>query len=503
MKIPRVFFLILLMLFSVVLASCPCPFTVTKTPGPNSDKLIFKLVNQWGIGSGRYAWENVADGALWITADAMLAEEPIVMFFDNLVDYDPVLLATFRIEHPRRADLDIRFTIGNPDMSFVTVSKTFLPSNVYIGDRAYSNEIIALDLSEWVNELKSENLYISIYDYGTQTTLGRLSSFQLEVYQDYNKSPEKILTTSTAIPLTINKGYSANAVINTAGNLDVLLGKATTSGSSKGIQSLFSTRQINDDDYRKLREKLGVFEEGHDYNKIISNHGTGLAPPTEKEWTQIKTSGKTVNQGMRGKNTKAIPSFIDLSKDPYFPPIGDQGQFGSCAAFSTGYYMKTYMEAKKRGWDVSDPSFINTDYIMSPQFIFEVANDGQSTGISASTAIDVITQIGCTRWSTLPYTESYSGLILEEAVWREAPIYRGRKTGYSEYGCLYMMSVDSNEKIEIIKTLLAVGIPLHIGVDADQYSKLDLQDIWDIDNYHDSTVNHGNTIVGYKMPEDL
>src|ERR1700733_4605233 len=35
----------------------------------------------------------------------------------------------------------------------------------------------------------------------------------------------------------------------------------------------------------------------------------------------------------------ALPSSVDLT--PYLPPIGDQGQTGTCVAWSTAYYTKT------------------------------------------------------------------------------------------------------------------------------------------------------------------
>jgi hypothetical protein len=59
-----------------------------------------------------------------------------------------------------------------------------------------------------------------------------------------------------------------------------------------------------------------------------------------------------------------LPSEVDNSRLPAFPPIGDQGSLGSCVSFSTTYYQLTYEEAIINGWDTH-----NRDYskIFSPK----------------------------------------------------------------------------------------------------------------------------------------
>ncbi|MDD3686569.1 MAG: hypothetical protein PHE56_07360, partial [Bacteroidales bacterium] len=38
---------------------------------------------------------------------------------------------------------------------------------------------------------------------------------------------------------------------------------------------------------------------------------------------------------------ETLPSSVDLSM--YFPPIGDQGQYGTCVAWACAYNLRTYM----------------------------------------------------------------------------------------------------------------------------------------------------------------
>ncbi|MCB9017273.1 MAG: C1 family peptidase [Prevotellaceae bacterium] len=47
-----------------------------------------------------------------------------------------------------------------------------------------------------------------------------------------------------------------------------------------------------------------------------------------------------------------LPSSVSLER--YFPPIGNQGSYGTCVAWATGYNMKTALNAKEKGWSSSD-----------------------------------------------------------------------------------------------------------------------------------------------------
>jgi len=39
-----------------------------------------------------------------------------------------------------------------------------------------------------------------------------------------------------------------------------------------------------------------------------------------------------------------------ISLEHLFPPIGDQGQYGTCVAWSVGYNLKTALNAIEKGW---------------------------------------------------------------------------------------------------------------------------------------------------------
>ena len=67
----------------------------------------------------------------------------------------------------------------------------------------------------------------------------------------------------------------------------------------------------------KLKSEVGVYEEGHNYNRVVDSHGTGLSPPTSDEWEDIAKNAYVVDN----ISYQSIPSAVDQSATPWFPPI--------------------------------------------------------------------------------------------------------------------------------------------------------------------------------------
>ncbi|MBC8175727.1 MAG: DUF1565 domain-containing protein, partial [Candidatus Marinimicrobia bacterium] len=101
-------------------------------------------------------------------------------------------------------------------------------------------------------------------------------------------------------------------------------------------------------------------------------------------------------------------SSIDLSEN--LPPIRSQGGQGSCVAWATGYYYKTYQEWQEHNWDVT-----TEDHQFSPAFIYNHINGGQDAGSYVSDAFKALLDLGCATWFDMPYTdENYTNLPDEE-----------------------------------------------------------------------------------------
>ena len=126
-----------------------------------------------------------------------------------------------------------------------------------------------------------------------------------------------------------------------------------------------------------------------------------------------------------------LPSSVDLSKDMYFPPIGNQ-QGGSCVAWSTTYYQFTYEAAKLNGWNAKE----DFGKVASPKFVWNYVNEGENKGVSAENCYNILMNYGAVHWSEFPQNDStldlgwYSGSSDEET---SEVLHEALKTRVSSY----------------------------------------------------------------------
>lgn len=270
-------------------------------------------------------------------------------------------------------------------------------------------------------------------------------------------------------------------------------------------QAIIIEHRISSSELEELKRKLGIWEEGRNYNKKVDGHGTGLRPPTEEEWAEIAESSYVVEKILLDQPVGTPPSSVDHTSDPWFPPIGNQDGEGSCTCWAVGYYTKTFQEAKEHGWNLTEAEWLPPgayvgyptpeyqDRIMSPDFIYHLINDGVDEGSSFYDAITLVCNIGACSWEKMPYDPvDHSGWPPEEA-WREAPLYRGNASGFE------IMPLETDANITSLKNWLASDHLAVIAVDANQYDNFPaFKDVWTVDNYVPPIyLNHANTIVGY------
>jgi len=106
---------------------------------------------------------------------------------------------------------------------------------------------------------------------------------------------------------------------------------------------------------------------------------------------------------------------VDLSSQ--MPPVGNQGQQGSCTAWAIGYYMKTHYEYLEHHWNDSVSS-----HQFSPKFIYNQINGGADSGSSFSDAFALMTDQGCATLADCPYSQSdYTNWPSESAYARAIP----------------------------------------------------------------------------------
>lgn len=156
-----------------------------------------------------------------------------------------------------------------------------------------------------------------------------------------------------------------------------------------------------------------------------------------------------------------LPESVDNMIDPrtakYFPPIVRQIG-GSCSAYSTTYYIMTYMQAMARDYDVKNDS----SKILSPRFTYNLKNEGKSQGIWMWESFEVALNHGCPFVTDFPLsgTNQYTELPTTERVWRNALSNKMKESGYGSIGGSADVTAITNNKdsdLECIKTYLANG----------------------------------------------
>ena len=252
----------------------------------------------------------------------------------------------------------------------------------------------------------------------------------------------------------------------------------------------------------ELKLKIGVWDESESCSQMINGHGTGLRPPTEEMWAQFAGEAYVVEEILLDPLADP-PTSMDLTDTLWFPPIGNQDGEGSCTAWAVGYYVKTFQEAKEHGWNLTGAQWLGgyngfptpeyQDRIISPDFVYHLINGGADQGSSFYDAINLVCTVGASSWEQMPYDPDDSSSWPSEDAWREAPLYRGNSSGF-EY-----LDLITDDDLTSLKNWIASDNLAVIGVDANKYSGLSgKDDLWTLDNYVNPSVNHANTIVGYR-----
>ncbi len=128
------------------------------------------------------------------------------------------------------------------------------------------------------------------------------------------------------------------------------------------------------------------------------------------------------NEGMVQKaqaETETLPTSVDNSQKKYFPVVGDQKAIGSCACFGNVYYLMTYEYHHTHDLTCTPES------IMSPKFIYNIINGGNSQAGSNDTSIHPLIQTwGVPTMSVVPYDEDWCSLSPTKEVYRDAANHR-------------------------------------------------------------------------------
>jgi C1A family cysteine protease len=174
-----------------------------------------------------------------------------------------------------------------------------------------------------------------------------------------------------------------------------------------------------------------------------------------------------------------LPSSLTLSH----PPIGNQGQQGSCvgwgAATTDGIYY--YYKTGKTSWDKA------TD-IMSPSFVYNKIKAGScNAGASIAKAIKFLKSTGDCQWNDMIYTDQSCSAVPGATATADGALHK-----ITSYAAI------SPSDLTTIKTVLNQNHPVIIGVQVDNnYERLNKTNFTWTPNTSTILGGHCNTIIGY------
>lgn len=154
-------------------------------------------------------------------------------------------------------------------------------------------------------------------------------------------------------------------------------------------------------------------------------------------------------------DTGNLPSSVDLT--PYFPPIGDQGNYGTCVAWATTYNHKTALNALANGYSSSQLS--SPAYQSSPKDLYLAIPDQYKAsnacqGTDFGPALSVLRDRGAASMQTVPYSNlGNCSSANSQASWANEA---------SQNRLDYWRKIEPNTADDL-KSLLADNIPIIFG----------------------------------------
>ncbi len=209
-----------------------------------------------------------------------------------------------------------------------------------------------------------------------------------------------------------------------------------------------------------------------------------------------------------------LPTSVNNSL--YLPPIGNQGDVGSCNAWSSTYYVYTYMLNWFRGYP--HPT---GNYVMNPTFTYNLINNGSDSGSIPEDAMVLISTVGAVPLGDFPlYNASstsdmpsdYLYVWPNETQWKEAIINKAIPAMYNSIwesnifgqygGKIYVVNLSNTTQFNYLKGLLAAGYVAQTAIIV--YSNFfnfdtsnDIYALNSVNIFDEKEGGHAVTIVGY------
>lgn len=186
-------------------------------------------------------------------------------------------------------------------------------------------------------------------------------------------------------------------------------------------------------------------------------------------------------------NTGNLPSSVDLSSK--FPPIGDQGEYGTCVAWAVGYNLKTALNGIDNQWTASQLSQAANQ--TSPKDVFwaipSAEKGSDCNGTQFESAMNMLITRGGASLATAPYTSLGDCSQTPPSDWTN-DASDNRLTNFRK---IADQSNASSMTVANFKAYLAEGRPIALGAKlGDRFMRWNSDAVIDYDTYLNPGMQH-------------
>ncbi|MBQ3657074.1 MAG: hypothetical protein II956_09580 [Bacteroidales bacterium] len=147
-----------------------------------------------------------------------------------------------------------------------------------------------------------------------------------------------------------------------------------------------------------------VFFGGNEYATNSGDNYFGWFAQDEDTEHQAQDILLSTTKTSEKLSTQGLPKMVDLTDN--LPPIGNQGQYGTCVAWAVAYNCRTFLYSKQK--NLSKSQLKNSSNQFSPKDLFwSIENDYKGSGCNGTNfeyAFDVMITRGVATQSDVPYT---------------------------------------------------------------------------------------------------
>ncbi|MBM3208352.1 MAG: C1 family peptidase [Chlamydiae bacterium] len=150
----------------------------------------------------------------------------------------------------------------------------------------------------------------------------------------------------------------------------------------------------------------------------------------------------------------SLPSRVDNSLLPSFPPIGNQLNLGSCVGWASTYYQASHELGLLNGFN----NKTSNQYVLSPKWTYNLLNGGVNYGLNPYDAYNLLNVCGAVSIASLPYDSNYLAWDLNFQDWINAT-----KNRFLKATLISGLNLGNRQDLTAIKSALNNGHVLTFG----------------------------------------